>query len=163
MGQDCSRDGINQIRNVVDLLRRKPGSRQAIVQIVDRRDIPDKVEDIPCTCVLQFLGRHGKLDMVTYMRSNDAFLGLPHDIFCFTMLQEIICMWSWGRAREPTPTWWEVCTLYDSDRVKAEQFLQEGFQSTAPIMPSWMPQGSRLGSNRSAAGIGKGHSLWAGN
>ena len=24
------------------------------------------------------------------MRSNDAFLGLPHDVFCFTMLQEIV-------------------------------------------------------------------------
>jgi thymidylate synthase len=28
--------------------------------------------------------------MVTTMRSNDAYLGLPHDVFCFTMLQEII-------------------------------------------------------------------------
>ena len=28
--------------------------------------------------------------MLTYMRSNDAYWGLPHDVFAFTMLQEIL-------------------------------------------------------------------------
>ena len=43
----------------------------------------------PCTCTLQFLARGVKLDLIVYMRSNDVIKGLPHDIFCFTMLQEI--------------------------------------------------------------------------
>ena len=34
--------------------------------------------------------RSGQMDMITYMRSNDVFLGLPHDIFAFTMIQEIM-------------------------------------------------------------------------
>jgi len=34
--------------------------------------------------------RNKQLHMLTNMRSNDAFWGLPHNIFSFTMIQEIL-------------------------------------------------------------------------
>jgi len=39
---------------------------------------------------MQFMVRRRRLHLLTNMRSNDAFIGLPHDIFAFTMLQEIM-------------------------------------------------------------------------
>src|SRR4029453_8927030 len=43
-----------------------------------------------CTSTLQFVIRDHRLNLMTTMRSNDAYFGLPHDIFCFTMLQDLI-------------------------------------------------------------------------
>src|SRR5690606_18825384 len=82
--------GNNQIENIISLLRRKRDSRQAVIQLFDANDLAEEHKDIPCTCTLQFLVRQDRLHLVTSMRSNDAFWGLPHDIFSFTMLQEIM-------------------------------------------------------------------------
>ena len=79
----------NQFENVIELLRRKPNSRQAVIQLFDSSDLAGTYKDVPCTCTLQFMIRKDRLDMVTSMRSNDAYKGLPHDVFSFTMLQEI--------------------------------------------------------------------------
>src|SRR5690606_4963573 len=80
---------INQVDNIINLLKTNPSSRRAVIQLFDAEDLLNYHSDIPCTNTLQFTIRDDKLIMMTSMRSNDAFLGLPHDIFCFTMLQEI--------------------------------------------------------------------------
>ena len=40
--------------------------------------------------MLQFLIRKDKLNLITTMRSNDAYLRMPYDLYTFTMLQEIM-------------------------------------------------------------------------
>ena len=82
--------GHDQLRNVIELLKERPTSRRAVIQIFDAEDIADPHIEVPCTTTLQFFVRDERLDMVTTMRSNDAYFGLPHDVFCFTMLQEIV-------------------------------------------------------------------------
>ena len=84
------RDAHNQIANIIALLKAKPSSRRAVIQIFDSADIAADHKEVPCTCTLQFLLRHDRLHMFTSMRSNDAFLGLPHDVFALTMIQEIL-------------------------------------------------------------------------
>ena len=125
---------LDQFRNVTDKLRKNPYSRRAVIQLFDAHDIVEKHNDIPCTCTLQFMLRAGCLHMVTYMRSNDVFLGLPHDVFCFTMLQEIM-------ARDLSV---ELGTykhavgslhLYDKTANAAATFLGEGWQPTDKPMP----------------------------
>lgn len=76
----------DQMRNVVTQLRDNPTSRRAVIQIFNAEDIERRHTEIPCTCTLQFLIRRNHLHMMTTMRSNDAYIGLPHDIFCFTMI-----------------------------------------------------------------------------
>lgn len=76
--------------NIVKLLKTDPDSRQAVLSIHEPRDIYTHSKDIPCTCSLQFFIRQGRLYCVTYMRSNDLYLGLPYDVFSFTMLQEML-------------------------------------------------------------------------
>jgi len=66
-------------------LENDPHTRQAIISIWRPRPGPSK--DIPCTMTFQFFRRHGHLCMSVNMRSNDAWLGLPYDVFTFTQLQ----------------------------------------------------------------------------
>ena len=83
-------DGVNQIEYVITQLTEHPHSRQAVVQLFDHDDVTQPHKDVPCTCTFQFLLRRGGLRLITHMRSNDAYFGLSHDIFSFTMLQEIV-------------------------------------------------------------------------
>jgi thymidylate synthase len=79
----------NQVQSAIEALKRGPSTRRAVVQIFDAEDVASRHKEVPCTCTLQFLVRRQRLHMLVSMRSNDAYKGLPHDVFCFTMLQEI--------------------------------------------------------------------------
>ena len=129
-----------QVGTIINLLKQNPPTRRAVIQLFDAEDILERHEDVPCTCTLQFLIRKNALHMVTYMRSNDAYLGLPHDIFSFTMLQEILAN---TLAVELGVYKHAVGSLhiYDRDKRAVEQFLDEGWQSTDKSMPP-MPKGN---------------------
>jgi len=130
---------VEQLDNVIETLRTKLDSRQAVIQLFDASDLAESHKSIPCTCTLQFMLRGGQLHMVTSMRSNDAYIGLPHDIFCFTMLLEII-----ARTLSVDVGIYKHAVgslhLYDRNIDGAKQFLGEGVQSTTSPMPR-MPEG----------------------
>lgn len=130
--------GNDQIGNIISLLKRKPTSRQAVIQLFDASDLAKKYKDIPCTCTLQFMIRDGKLNILTSMRSNDAFLGLPHDVFAFTMLQEILAR-SLGVELGSYKHVVGSLHLYDQDRENAKQYIKEGYQQIVPMPP--FPEG----------------------
>lgn len=127
---------VDQVKNVRALLKQNLDSRRAVIQLFDAQDIASRHKEIPCTCTMQFLVRHGRLHMVTHMRSNDAFVGLPHDVFAFTMLQEVIAR-SLGVDVGPYKHAVGSLHLYDRDIPAAEAYLSEGIQSTVdmPAMP----------------------------
>jgi thymidylate synthase len=131
--------GVNQISNVAQILRKKPDSRQAVIQLFDALDLAEKHKDVPCTCTLQFMLRQGKLHLFVNMRSNDVHWGLPHDVFCFTMLQEIV-----ARSVSAEVGGYKHAVgslhLYAKDTGPAKRFLKEGWQPTLSVMPS-MPLG----------------------
>ncbi len=132
-------NGLNQFLNVANILKKKPDSRQAVIQLFDAHDIRGCHKDIPCTCTIQFIIRSKQLHMITYMRSNDAFVGMPHDIFCFTMLQEImarILSVELGQYKHMVGS----LHLYSRDIEEARRFLEEGWQPTATLMRP-MPEG----------------------
>ena len=81
---------FSQWEQIKSILQKDPDSRQAVIAIYQPRDVFSSSVDIPCTCVLQYLIRDNALHCITYMRSNDIFLGMPYDIFSFTMLQELL-------------------------------------------------------------------------
>ena len=131
--------GTHQLANVTRILRTRSSSRQAVIQLFDTSDIAEKHDDVPCTCTIQFLIRSDKLHMLTHMRSNDAFIGLPHDVFCFTMLQEIVASdlsVEVGTYRHMVGS----LHIYESEVDAARRFLNEGWQSSHERMPS-MPAG----------------------
>ena len=128
----------NQVGNVIALLRKKPASRQAVIQLFDAADIAKRHKGIPCTCTFQFMIRERRLHLLTNMRSNDAFLGLSHDIFSFTMLQEIVARTlsvEIGTYKHAVGS----LHLYDRNRKAAQRYLEEGWQSTTICMPPMPP------------------------
>jgi thymidylate synthase len=72
------------------------------------------------------------------MRSNDAWLGLPHDIFCFTMIQELVAR-SLGFELGDYKHFAGSLHLYADDVEKAARFQSEGLPRKVPMPP--MPKG----------------------
>jgi thymidylate synthase len=139
-------NSVNQLENVISILESKPPSRQAVIQIFDKRDLVDKKKDIPCTLNLQFILRDLKLELIVTMRSNDVFRGLTHDIFCFTMIQELVA----NELSERLDSNISLGTykhfvgsfhVYDCDQYSADKYADEGFTSLSPVMTS-MPKNS---------------------
>lgn len=132
--------GTNQLDNVIQLLRAHRSSRRATIQLFDSSDLAERYASIPCTCTLQFLIRDDRLHMFVAMRSNDAYLGLPHDIFSFTMLQEMV-----ARAVDAELGEYKHCAgslhLYEEHFEAAQQYLNEGWQDPVcmPAMPAGDP------------------------
>lgn len=81
---------FDQWEFVKEELRRNPNSRRAVIHIKEPSDKESK--DVNCTVCLQFFVREGKLYMVTYMRSNDIWMGFPYDVFQFTNMQILMSM-----------------------------------------------------------------------
>ena len=83
-----------QIGEAIKVLKQSRDSRQAVVTSWYPNDVhaarSGMHKDIPCTLSLQFLVRDGRLHMTTTMRSNDVWLGLPYDAFCFMTIQDIV-------------------------------------------------------------------------
>ncbi|WP_431476526.1 thymidylate synthase [Massilia eburnea] len=133
---------INQVQNIIDTLKASPSSRRAVIQLFRGEDLADNLEsrreDLPCTCTLQFTVRGNQLHAVVMMRSNDAFLGLPHDVFAFTMLQELIAR-SLGVEIGPYKHAVGSLHLYTKDTQAIQDYLDEGVQERIP-MPA-MPFG----------------------
>ena len=132
-------DGINQIDSVVKVLRDGPASRRAVIQLFDHEDLRAQHRDIPCTCTLQFLIRGNRLHLITYMRSNDVYLGLPHDIFSFTMIQEVVAR-TLGVPLGIYSHFVGSLHVYEHHRDRITAFIREGWQGTTDIMPE-MPLG----------------------
>ena len=135
------RGKTNQVQNVIKLLSEKSTSRRAVIQIFNAEDLAKYYRDIPCTCTLQFLARDNRLNLIAHMRSNDAYLGLPHDVFCFTMLQEVIAR-SLGLDLGTYKHLVGSMHLYKMHFEQAKRFLREGWQDKI-AMPK-MPEGSQL-------------------
>jgi thymidylate synthase len=131
--------GQDQLRNVLVLLLKHPSSRKAVIQLFNAEDIADKHKEVPCTTTLQFLRRDEKIEMIVTMRSNDAYLGFPHDVFCFTMLQEVVAR-TLGCDVGPYRHFVGSMHLYDWDRAEAQKLVDERFQNQIE-MPS-MPVGT---------------------
>jgi len=75
---------LPQLAYVIKTLAEDRGSRQAVLTIW--RENPPKSKDIPCSLSVQWLVRDDKLHCMLSMRSSDIWLGVPYDLFNFSML-----------------------------------------------------------------------------
>jgi thymidylate synthase len=136
---------VDQLPYVIQKLKQDPWSRQAVIEIW--RERPMESKDTPCTLSLQFFIRPGKdeglyMDLITTMRSNDAWLGLPYDVFVFTMIQKYLAgifQVSPGRYIHNVGS----LHLYEKDREAALELIEESKSVTwrprtseVPIMPA---------------------------
>ncbi len=80
---------IDQIRWVVDEIRRNPDSRRLIVSAWNVGDLP-KMALMPCHTMFQFYVADGKLSCQLYQRSGDIFLGVPFNIASYALLTHMV-------------------------------------------------------------------------
>ena len=86
-----SADGreIDQLRNVVDEIRRNPDSRRLIVSAWNVADLPAMALQ-PCHALFQFYVADGRLSCQLYQRSGDIFLGVPFNIASYALLTHMV-------------------------------------------------------------------------
>ena len=80
---------IDQIANVVDMIKHNPNSRRMLVTAWN----PAEVEDMalpPCHCLFQFYVANGRLSLQLYQRSADTFLGVPFNIASYALLLQMM-------------------------------------------------------------------------
>lgn len=76
---------IDQIAQVVEMIRKNPDSRRLMVTAWNPGDI-DKMALPPCHVLFQFYVADGKLSCQLYQRSADIFLGVPFNIASYALL-----------------------------------------------------------------------------
>jgi len=82
--------GLDQIEAVIKRLKEDHSTRRAAVSIYHPIDAIRESRDIPCTFGIFYHIRENKLVSTVVMRSNNAFILLPYNIFEFSLLAEII-------------------------------------------------------------------------
>jgi thymidylate synthase len=80
---------IDQIANLIRMIRTTPDSRRLIVSAWNPADV-DQMALPPCHCLFQFYVADGKLSCQLYQRSADVFLGVPFNIASYALLTMMI-------------------------------------------------------------------------
>jgi thymidylate synthase len=83
------RDGVDQLRALVDTIRTSPHSRRLIVSGWNPREA-DQVALPPCHTLFQFFVDDGRLSCQLYQRSGDVFLGVPFNIASYALLTMMV-------------------------------------------------------------------------
>lgn len=76
---------IDQIKALIDGIRRDPNSRRHIVSAWNVADV-DAMALPPCHCLFQFYVAEDRLSCQLYQRSADVFLGVPFNIASYALL-----------------------------------------------------------------------------
>jgi thymidylate synthase len=80
---------IDQMRVLLDGLRKNPDSRRHIVSAWNVADLP-AMKLPPCHVLFQFYVADGRLSCQLYQRSADIFLGLPFNIASYSLLTMMV-------------------------------------------------------------------------
>lgn len=80
---------IDQITDLIELIKRNPDSRRLIVSAWNPSDV-GKMALPPCHCLFQFYVADGKLSCQLYQRSADTFLGVPFNIASYALLTMMV-------------------------------------------------------------------------
>ncbi len=109
---------VDQIRHVIEQLRKNPDSRRHIVSAWNVAQL-DEMALPPCHALFQFYVAQDRLSCQLYQRSADVFLGVPFNIASYALLTHMVAqvtglgvgdfIWTGGD-----------CHLYDNHREQAE-------------------------------------------
>ena len=117
---------VDQIGQVLELLRTDPNSRRMVVSAWNVGEIPQMALP-PCHALFQFYVADGRLSCQLYQRSADLFLGVPFNIASYALLTQLIAQHA---GLEPGDFIWTGgdCHIYDNhvDQV-TEQLTRQAY------------------------------------
>lgn len=124
---------MDQLPYVVRKLREDGATRQAWLTLW--RENPPVTKDYPCTLAMGFMLRRHSLNMHVFMRSSDLWLGIPYDVFTFSMVAHQVAarLNDSGCAVVPGRLYLTAASshLYERDWAPARDFLDR----SAPLKP----------------------------
>lgn len=80
---------IDQIKNVIEKLKKDPSDRRLVVTAWNPGEINDMALP-PCHMIFQFFAANGKLSLHMLQRSCDMFLGVPFNIASYALLLSMV-------------------------------------------------------------------------
>lgn len=80
---------IDQIQNIINLIKHHPDSRRMMVTAWNPAEI-EQMALPPCHCLFQFYVADGRLSLQLYQRSADTFLGVPFNIASYALLLQMM-------------------------------------------------------------------------
>ena len=112
---------VDQIANLLELIKRDPSSRRQIVSAWNPAEI-DRMALAPCHCLFQTQVAGGKLHLQLYQRSADVFLGVPFTIASYALLTHMLAQQC---DLEPGTFVWTGgdCHLYSNHLEQAREQL----------------------------------------
>ena len=113
---------IDQISQVVELLKRDPDSRRIIVSAWNVAEL-DQMALSPCHCLFQFYVADQRLSCQLYQRSADIFLGVPFNIASYALLTHMVAQQTGLNVGEFIWTGGD-CHLYTNHLEQADQQLK---------------------------------------
>lgn len=145
------RGAEDPLLDVIDLLKKDPGTRRAVINIYDNReDLGVDSKDIPCNTLLHFIrGHHGYLDLAVMVRSNDLMWGWSGiNAFEWSAVLEIVAHYT-GMGVGRLVFHQSSLHLYERSWAKAERIAEdwevEGLSTTTEWSPEFNPNRARLG------------------
>ena len=100
--RNWNNDNIDQISNLMEMIKKNPKSRRMIVSAWNPSVLPDtsisfdeninngKAALPPCHAFFQFYVADGKLSCQLYQRSADIFLGVPFNIASYSLFTHMV-------------------------------------------------------------------------
>jgi thymidylate synthase len=112
---------IDQIAELIALIRKDPASRRQIVSAWNPGEL-HRMALAPCHCLFQTQVAAGRLNLLLYQRSGDAFLGVPFNIASYALLTHMLAQQS---GLEPGTFVWTGgdCHLYSNHLDQAREQL----------------------------------------
>lgn len=126
---------IDQVSDLIEMIKTKPDSRRLIINAWNPADLPDESlspqENVsrgraalpPCHTLFQFYVAEGKLSCQMYQRSADLFLGVPFNIASYSLLTHMIAQQCDLEVGEFVHTFGD-CHLYSNHLTDAIVYAQ---------------------------------------
>lgn len=89
MHADYSGKGVDQLKAVIDTIKKNPADRRIILSAWNPAALPDMALP-PCHMFAQFFVEGGELSCQMYQRSGDMGLGIPFNIASYALLTRLI-------------------------------------------------------------------------
>lgn len=117
-------NGVDQLKDVIDRIRKFPWDRKLIVSFWNAAD-RDKMALTPCHVMHQFRMREcgTTLDLILTQPSGDIFLGVPFNMLNYSLTLHIVC---WATGYEPGTIHHTIgdCHLYANHVDVARKYLE---------------------------------------
>jgi thymidylate synthase len=119
---------VDQVAEVVRLLREDPDSRRMLVSAWNVAELPEMAL-YPCHAFFQVYAAGGRLGLQVYQRSADAFLGVPFNVASYALLAHVLAQQADLEVGDLVWTGGD-CHVYDNHREQVETQL-----ARAPFPP----------------------------